>query len=83
MNSNNLNIDDISFVIRIVEEQLNKQNQELVDYMNKYMTQEERNKHGDNISSFLQKPDALKSWISLKMMADGRNCPNLFQQLKL
>jgi hypothetical protein len=40
--------------------------------MNKYMTQEERNRHGDNIWGLLVRSQGLISQISLEMIADGR-----------
>lgn len=68
----NPDIDDKDFILTEVKKMLDKQENDVVEYMNKYMTQDERNRHGDNIWGFLVKSDALISIIELKMMAKGK-----------
>ena len=70
-----LNISDVSdrdFIFNSLRKKLDEQEDRVVEYMNKYMTQEERNRHGDNIWGFLVRSQGLISQISLEMMADGR-----------
>ncbi len=71
-NESNQELSDLQFALNIIEEKLNQQNDDLLDYMNKHMTQEERNRHGDNIYSYLLKYKSLKSWINMNLMANGR-----------
>jgi len=73
--SENLNISDVSdsdFIFNSLRNKLDEQEDKVVEYMNKYMTQEERNRHGDNIWGLLVRSPGLISQISLEMMADGR-----------
>jgi hypothetical protein len=70
-----LNISDVSdsdFIFNLLRKKLDEQEDKVVEYMNKYMTQEERNRHGDNIWGFLVRSQGVISEISLEMMADGR-----------
>ena len=50
---------------------LEKQEQDIINYMNTYMTQEERDKHGENIMWFILKPQSVAAWLDLVEMADG------------
>lgn len=71
----NLNISDVSdsdFIFNLLRKMLEEQEDKVVGYMNMYMTQEERNRHGDNIWGFLVRSQGVISEISLEMMADGR-----------
>ena len=71
----NLNISDVSdsdFIFNSLRKKLDEQEDKVVEYMNKYMTQEERNRHGDNIWGILVRSQGVISEISLEMMADGR-----------
>jgi hypothetical protein len=71
----NLNISDVSdsdFIFNSLRNKLDEQEDKVVEYMNKYMTQEERNRHGDNIWGLLVRSQGLISQISLEMIADGR-----------
>jgi hypothetical protein len=71
----NLNISDVSdsdFIFSSLRNKLDEQEDKVVEYMNKYMTQEERNRHVDNIWGFLVRSQGVISEISLEMMADGR-----------
>jgi hypothetical protein len=70
-----LHISDVSdsdFIFNSLRNKLDEQENKVVEYMNKYMTQEERNRHGDNIWGLLVRSQGLISQISLEMMADGR-----------
>jgi hypothetical protein len=70
-----LNISDVSdnyFIFNSLRNKLDEQEDKVVEYMNKYMTQEERNRHGDNIWGLLVRSQGLISQISLEMIADGR-----------
>jgi len=70
-----LNISDVSdsdFIFNSLRNKLDEQEDKVVEYMNKYMTQEERDKHGDNIWGLLVRSQGLISQISLEMMSDGR-----------
>jgi hypothetical protein len=75
-NSNEkLHISDVSdsdFIFNSLRNKLDEQEDKVVEYMNKYMTQEERNRHGDNIWGLLVRSQGLISQISLEMIADGR-----------
>ena len=66
------NISDIDFIFNLLENLLNKQEENIVNYMNKFMTQEERNRHGDNICNYLLSSMGTLAEIRLRMMADGR-----------
>lgn len=50
---------------------LDKQEQDIVNYMNTYMAQEERDRHGDNIWFFLLKSKSVKAMLDLIEMANG------------
>jgi hypothetical protein len=70
-----LNISDVSdsdFIFNSLRNKLDEQEDKVVEYMNKYTTQEERDRHGDNIWGLLVRSQGLISQISLEMMADGR-----------
>jgi hypothetical protein len=49
---------------------LEKQEQDIVNYMNTYMTQGERDRHGDNIWFYLLKPQSVKARLDLIEMAN-------------
>lgn len=71
----NLNISDVSdsdFIFNLLEKMLNKQEEDVVNYMNESMTQTERNRHGDNIWSYLLRAQGALAEIRLEMIADGR-----------
>ena len=63
---------DSDFILESFKKLLIEQENNIVEYMNKYMTQEERNKHGDNIWGFLARADGALAKIRMEMMADGR-----------
>ncbi len=67
-----LNISDVDFIFNSIQDKLDEQEDKVVEYMNNYMTQEERNRHGDNIWGLLVRSQGLISQIRLEMMADGR-----------
>lgn len=50
---------------------LEKQEQDIINYMNTYMTQEERDKHGENIMWFVLKPQSVAARLDLIEMANG------------
>jgi len=50
---------------------LDKQEQDIVNYMNTYMTQAERDRHGDNIWFFLLKSQSVKARLDLIEMVNG------------
>ena len=71
----NLNISGVSdsdFILKKIEEMLNKQEEDIINYMNTVMTQTERNRHGDNIWGYLLRAQGTLAEIRLEMMADGR-----------
>jgi len=65
-------VSDSDFIFNSLRNKLDEQEDNVVEYMNKYMTQEERDRHGDNIWGLLVRSQGLISQISLEMMADGR-----------
>ena len=70
-----LNISDVSdsdFIFSLLEMMLNKQEEDIIDYMNESMTQDERNRHGDNIWNYLLRVQGTLAKIRLEMIADGR-----------
>ena len=70
-----LNISDVSdsdFIFSLLERMLNKQEEDIIDYMNESMTQDERNRHGDNIWNYLLRVQGTLAKIRLEMIADGR-----------
>ena len=58
-------------IISIVKSELDKQYKDIINYMNEFMTQEERNLHGDNIASYLIQSPSLLARIKLELMAKG------------
>lgn len=50
---------------------LEKQEQDIINYMNTYMAQEERDKHGENIMWFILKPQSVAAQLDLIKMANG------------
>jgi hypothetical protein len=52
------------------KEILDKQEKDITDYMNEYMTQEELNRHGDNIWYMLAKSQSSLAFFQLKLMAN-------------
>ena len=50
---------------------LEKQEQDIVNYLNTYMTQEERDRHGENIMWFILKPQSVAAQLDLIEMANG------------
>jgi hypothetical protein len=66
-------ISDSEFITNIIKEELEAQEHRIISYVNKYMTQEERDKHGNNIWSYLVRPESIESLIRLRIIADGRN----------
>jgi hypothetical protein len=57
----------------LIEQILKKQESNVVFYMNTYMTQEERDRHGSNIWNLLAKPEPTIAWLELNEMANGIN----------
>ncbi len=50
---------------------LEKQEQDIINYMNTYMTQEERDRHSENIMWFVLKPQSVAAQLDLIGMANG------------
>lgn len=71
-NQNIPGVRDSDFILTLLEKMLNKQEEDVVNYMNDFMTQPERNRHGDHIWGFLLRSQATLAKIRLEMMADGR-----------
>ena len=63
---------DSDFILSLVEEMLNKQEEDIIKYMNDVMSQEERDKHGDNIYNIILNSGKALSKIKIKMLSDGR-----------
>lgn len=59
------------FIFNLLEKMLNKQEEDVVNYMNESMTQTERNKHGENIWGYLLRAQGALAEIRLEMIADG------------
>lgn len=66
-------VSDISFIFKQIKEIIDKQERDIIDYINEYMSEKERNLHGDNIWSSLLHSDALIAMIKMEMLANGRN----------
>lgn len=70
-------IDPVQQVVDLVKahfsEVLTKQETNVANYMNNYMTQEERNQHGDNIMYMLEKANSSLAFFELKLMANQIN----------
>lgn len=56
----------------IIAQKLDDQYCGIIEYMNQCMTQKERDRHEDNICSYLEKPESLIAWIKLTLMANGK-----------
>lgn len=52
-----------------IEKKLNEQEESIVNYMNEYMTQEERDRHGDNIWGYLKKGKGVVAELNLFLMS--------------
>lgn len=70
---NNPVVSDISFIFSKMKEFIDKQECDVVEYMNEDMNQNERYNHGENIWRFLLKSDALVAMIKIEMLANGRS----------
>ena len=68
-----MNTDIFNLVSTHFTEALDKQEKDVTDYMNKYMTQEERNQHGDNIWNMLVRAKSSLAFLELKLMANQIN----------
>lgn len=60
------------FIIDFVKGKLNEQNQKISEYINTYMTQEERDRHGNNLYVYLLSPELLETLIESEMIVKGR-----------
>lgn len=60
-------IAQLSTILRLID----KQEEDVTNYINEYMTQEERDRHGSNICSFLLKSQSVEALVGLMQMADG------------
>ncbi len=56
-----------------LQEILAKQEKDIVDYMNEYMTHEEIQRHGDNIWNMIAKTSSSLAFFKLKLMTTGIN----------
>jgi hypothetical protein len=65
-------VSDIDFIFNSLRKKLDEHENKIVEYMNTYMTQKERNRHGDNIWGLIAQSHSLISQISLEMLGDGR-----------
>lgn len=61
-------IAQLSTILRLID----KQEEDVTNYINEYMTQEERDMHGSNICSFLLKSQSVEALVGLMQMADGQ-----------
>lgn len=68
-----MNHDVFDLITTHFTEVLDKQEKDITDYMNEYMTQEERNQHGDNIWNMLVRAKPSLAFFELKLMANQIN----------
>ena len=68
-----MNTDIFDLVTTHFTEVLDKQEKDVIDYMNNCMTQEERNRHGDNIWNMLVRAKPSLAFFELKLMANQIN----------
>ncbi len=54
-----------------IEKHLDDQEESIVRYMNEFMTQEERDRHGDNIWGYLKKGKGIVAEVNLYLMSKG------------
>jgi len=54
-------------------QQLEKQQQDIIFYINECMTQEERNNHGDNLWNLIIRPEPSLALLELKLMTYSTN----------
>lgn len=52
-------------------QELEKQQKDIIFYINECMTQEERNLHGDNLWNLIIRPEPSFALLELKLMAYG------------
>lgn len=70
----NLQYNSVSDLIRDhFLQQLEKQQKDIIFYINECMTQEERNKHGDNLWNLIIRPEPSLALLELKLMAYSTN----------
>lgn len=65
-------VSDSSFIFDKLKELLDKQECNIIEYMNECMSQDERYQHGENIWRFLENADGLIARIKIDMLVDGR-----------
>ena len=65
-------VSDSDFIFNLLEIMLNKQEEDIVNYMNECMTQTERNRHGENIWWYLLRAKGTLAEIKMEMLVDGR-----------
>lgn len=50
-------------------QELDKQQEDILSYINKYMTQDERNRHADNLWNLIVRSGPSLAFLNLKLMA--------------
>ena len=65
-------VSDSDFIFNLLEKMLNKQEEDIVNYMNECMTQTERNRHGENNWLYLLRAKCTLAEIKMEMLVDGR-----------
>ena len=66
-------VSDSCFIFNKIKELIDKQESNVIEYMNDYMSQDERTNHGENIWRFLENADALIARIKIDMLVDKRS----------
>lgn len=61
----------IEIVHKLIDDVLSKQESDIISYMNEYMTDVERNRHGDNIIGYLSKNYGMISSLNMILMSRG------------
>lgn len=63
------NSHNVSVILDTITSVLADQETNLSNYINRFMTQEERDRHGDNIMGYLCSPSGISSTININLMA--------------
>lgn len=73
MQTHNKNTSDVDSIFNLLENMLNKQEEHVLNYMNESMTQDERNRHGDNIWGYLIRAKGVIAEIKMNLLVDNIN----------
>ena len=66
-------ISDAKFIFDMLEKMFEKQEADVIDYVNTVMTKKEKEIHGENLWYCLLKSKAAIAMIKMEMLVDGRN----------